>query len=259
MGQFFLVFICAGEYNIVSFKKGEGISLTNADEYIQKFKELEAVVREAYGLNDWDSITGYLSKKDEYRPFRDELKYCQDVRNLLQHRQKFGSEYPIQPSREMIEFLENTINSFKNRKKCSEIMIPKSTMFCKKLGDKLCDALPKMKNASFSHVPVLDEKGVLVGVFTAFSFFNLVAERDEGEKIRNKTFKEVEEYIALDYHRSVAYCFVSRDLYVDELKDLFEKTYSGGKRLAMVFVTQHGKPGEKILGIISPWDVLGKE
>lgn len=233
--------------------------MINADEYIQKFKELESIVRETFGLNYWDSVMGNLSKKFEYRPFKDELKYCQEVRNLLQHRQKFGDEYPVQPSREMIDFLEDTISSIKNRKKCFEIMIPKKRVFYKKLKNKLSETLPKMKNASFSHVPILDEKGCIAGVFTAYSFFTMVAEKDEGTLLRNKTFEEVKEYIALDYHTSVAYCFVSRDLYVDELKNLFETTYSKGKRLAMVFVTEKGRANERIIGIISPWDVLGKE
>ena len=39
--------------------------MTNADEYIQKFKELESVVKETFGLNDWDSVTNFLSKRDE--------------------------------------------------------------------------------------------------------------------------------------------------------------------------------------------------
>ena len=68
--------------------------MTNADEYIQKFKELEAIVKETFGLNDWDSVTNFLSKRDEYRPFREEIRYCQEVRNLLQHKQKIGGEYP---------------------------------------------------------------------------------------------------------------------------------------------------------------------
>ena len=76
--------------------------MTNADEYIQKFKELESVVKETFGLNDWDSVTNFLSKRDEYRPFREEIKYCQEVRNLHQHKQKIGGEYPVEPTREMI-------------------------------------------------------------------------------------------------------------------------------------------------------------
>ncbi len=230
--------------------------MTNADEYIQKFKELESVVKETFNLQDWDSVTNFLSKREEYKKFREEIKYCQEVRNLLQHKQKISGEYPIQPTDEMIAFLESTIDLVKNRKNCGEIMVPKSKMFWKNPKDKIYDTLPKMKNASYSHVPILDERGCVLGVFNLFSFFNIMA---DGVLEKGPCFDDVKEYIALDYHRTETYRFVSRELYVDELKEYFEKTYSGGKRLSMVFVTQNGNPTEKLLGIISPWDVLGKE
>ena len=216
--------------------------MSNADIYIQKFKELESVVKETFGLNDWDSITNFLSKRDEYRPYREEIKYCQEVRNLLQHKQKIDDEYPVQPTEEMIEFLQSTIDSLKNRKKCGEIMVP----------------MRKMREIPSGHVPILDEKGRVTGVFTANAFLWMMADR-KGEPIeKDCSFEDAEKYVAFDSHDSEVYRFVSRKLYVDELRDIFEKIYSGGKRLAMVFVTENGKENEKLLGTISPWDVLGK-
>ena len=233
--------------------------MTNADEYIQKFKELEAIVKETFGLNDWDSVTNFLSKRDEYRPFREEIRYCQEVRNLLQHKQKIGGEYPVEPTREMINFLEQTINSLKNRKKCSQIMIPKSRLFYRNCSDSIRGTLSKMKEIPTGHVPVLDKDGKVCGVFTAVSFLNIIADK-KGEPIGPEySFSEAAEYISLNHHDSEVYRFVKGSLYVDELKDIFEHTYSGGKRLAMVFVTSDGKADGKLLGTISPWDVLGKE
>lgn len=240
-----------------SFCKGADI-LSNADEYIQKFKELEAIVKETFGLNDWDSVTNFLSKRDEYRPFREEIKYCQEVRNLLQHKQKIGGEYPVEPTREMIVFLENTINSLKNRKKCSEIMIRTEKLFYRKRNDSIHSTLEQMRKIPSGHVPVLDENGKVIGVFTAVSFLNIMADR-KGEPLpEGFSFSEAEKYIAFDHHDSEVYRFVTGELYVDELKDVFEHTYSGGKRLAMVFVTTNGQKDGKLLGTISPWDVLGK-
>ncbi|MBQ7874794.1 MAG: CBS domain-containing protein [Oscillospiraceae bacterium] len=233
--------------------------MTNADEYIQKFKELEAIVKETFGLNDWDSITNFLSKRDEYRPFREEIKYCQEVRNLLQHKQKIGNEYPIQPSREMIAFLDRTINSLKNRKRCNEIMVPASRIFSRKITDALYDAVLQMRESSLGHIPVLYENGFVAGVFTSFSFFNLMVDQKGAAIPKMLTFENAKEYIAFDYHKTETYRFVSGSLFVDELKEIFESTYSGGKRLSMVFVTSNGKKDGKLLGIISPWDVLGKE
>lgn len=240
-----------------TFVKGE-VSMSNADEYIQKFKELEAVVKDTFGLNDWDSVTNFLSKRDEYRPYREEIKYCQEVRNLLQHKQKIKGEYPVQPTEEMIKFLEKTIDSIENRKKCEEIMVPLSRLFYRKSEDTIRGTLSKMKEIPSGHVPIL-EKGKVVGVFTAVSFLNMMADR-KGEPVgKDMKFKDAMEYIGFESHDSEVYRFVKQSLYVDELKDIFEQTYSHGKRLAMVFVTVNGKPDGNIMGTISPWDVLGKE
>lgn len=236
----------------------EVFRLTNADEYIQKFKELEAIVKETFGLNDWDSVTNFLSKRDEYRPFREEIKYCQEVRNLLQHKQKIGGEYPVEPTREMINFLEKTIDSLKNRKKCGEIMIPMNRLFFRREADSVRETLFKMREIPSGHVPVLDENGKVSGVFTPVSFLNIMADR-KGEPLeKDSDFSSIKKYISFDHHDSEVYRFVKESLYVDELKDIFEHTYSGGKRLAMVFVTSNGKADGKLLGTISPWDVLGK-
>ena len=233
--------------------------MTNADEYIQKFKELESIVKETFGLNDWDSITNFLSKRDEYRPFREEIKYCQEVRNLLQHKQKIGGEYPVEPTREMINFLQQTIDSLKNRKKCGEIMVPIDRLFYRKTFDSVKGTLGKMTKIPTGHVPVLDRNGKVCGVFTAVSFLHIIADQ-KGEPLDSDySFEEAEDYVSFKHHDSEVYRFVDKDLYVDELKDIFEKTYSGGKRLAMVFVTSNGKADGKLLGTISPWDVLGKE
>ena len=233
--------------------------MSNAEEYIQKFKELEAVVKETFGLNDWDSITNFLSKRDEYRPFREEIKYCQEVRNLLQHKQKIGGEYPVEPTREMINFLERTINSLKNRKKCGEIMVPISRLFFRRENDSIRGTLFKMREIPSGHVPVLDNEGKVLGVFTAVSFLNIIADRKGNPLSPDADFEEAEKYISFDSHDSEVYRFVKSSLYVDELRDIFEQTYSGGKRLAMVFVTSNGMADGKLLGTISPWDVLGKE
>ncbi len=230
--------------------------MNNAEIYIQKFKELEAVVKETFGLNDWDSVTNYLSKKDEYRPFREEIKYCQEVRNLLQHKQKIDDEYPVLPSDEMIVFLEKLINSIRNRKSCGEIMTPLSKLFYKRIDDKIMESLPKMRESSYSNIPILYDNGFVAGVFTTFSFFNMIADRKDCNLSRETTFADAKEYIGLDYHKTEVYRFAESKLYVDELKDIFENTYSGGKRLSMVFVTSNGQKDGKLLGIISPWEAL---
>ena len=165
---------------------------------------------------------------------------------------------PMTP-KEMINFLEKTINSLKNRKKCEEIMVPINRLFCKNSFESVKGTLGKMIELSIGHVPVLDENKKVSGVFTAFSLLSIMADRKGEPLSENFSFTDAKKYIRLDLHDSEVYSFAEKNLYVDELKNIFEKTYSGGKRLAMVFITSNGKEDGKLLGTISPWDVLGKE
>ena len=41
------------------------------------------------------------------------------------------------------------------------------------------------------------------------------------------------------------------------LKEIFEKAVKEGRRIGLAFVTQTGKKDEKMLGIVSPWDIAG--
>lgn len=233
--------------------------MTNADIYIQSFKELEAVVRDMFGLNDWDSVTNFLSKRKEYAPFREEIKYCQEVRNLLQHKPKIEGEYPVEPTDEMISFLRKTIDSLKNRRKCREIMVQRRDVFCRKLSDSVRDTVPQMRSIDHNHVPILNDLGAVAGMFTAVSFLRLMADRKGRPLDSEAKFSDIEKYISFDSHSTEVYTFVNGEMYVDELEELFESSYAKGKRLSMVFVTEKGRPDGKLLGIISPWDVLGAE
>lgn len=64
--------------------------MTNAEIFIEKYKQLEEVVRSTYNLRNSDSISFYLSNQNIYQRYRDEIRYCQEVRNLLSHKKRLG-------------------------------------------------------------------------------------------------------------------------------------------------------------------------
>ena len=51
--------------------------MTNAEIFIEKYKQLEEVVRSTYNLKNSDSISFYLSNQNIYQRYGDEIKYCQ--------------------------------------------------------------------------------------------------------------------------------------------------------------------------------------
>ena len=53
------------------------------------------------------------------------------------------------------------------------------------------------------------------------------------------------------------FIFVKASLYVDDLEKKFEEATDKGKRIGMAFITVSGKPDSPLVGIITPWDILG--
>lgn len=229
--------------------------MSNADIYIQKYKELEQIVRENYNLKNGDSIRMYLNRKEEFKYCREELNYCQDVRNLLQHRQKISNKYPIEPTNEMIAYLEQLIEKMRNRKTCGDVAVPAKSIYKRKINDTVKPVMQTMKKMGYTHVPIY-ESGSMTGVFSDRSMFAYMIDHEWAPLTDNLTFADLRTYISLDKHEHECFRFVSESLYVDELKELMEEDLHRSCRTVMVFVTLHGNEKERILGIITPWMIL---
>jgi hypothetical protein len=63
----------------------------------------------------------------------------------------------------------------------------------------------------------------------------------------------------LHHHKneSESFVFVHKDTLVIDIEEMFANELKEGKRLAVVFITKNGDPNEKILGLVTAWDVAG--
>lgn len=55
------------------------------DLFLDKYKELEAIIAVEYQLSNSESSVSYILRKPEFRSIKFELDYCREVRNLLSH------------------------------------------------------------------------------------------------------------------------------------------------------------------------------
>ena len=112
-----------------------------------------------------------------------------------------------------------------------------------------------MKNKGFSHIPVLNDKNAVVGVFSPNALFNYFTEHTD-QDISHLSTKDIEPYLSLDKSFSEKYCFVAANLGEEEVADTFVNNYLNNKKIAMVFVTQSGKQNEPLIGVIVLKDLL---
>ena len=64
------------------------------------------------------------------------------------------------------------------------------------------------------------------------------------------------EYKKFENHSSEYFDFIKRNEELASAQNLFNKSIKKDKKLVMLFVTENGKKNEKILGILTPWDLL---
>ena len=104
-------------------------------------------------------------------------------------------------------------------------------------------------------------KGVVIGMFSKSTIFNLLIDNKTISIDKTITFKDIEEKISLenkDNFKSEKYMFIPRNATKEYISELFETSYRNANRIAVMLVTENGKSNEKLLGIITPYDVIKK-
>lgn len=231
------------------------MSSTNiTEEFLDKYKQMENIVRNEYNLGDNDSIVNFLINSKEFKHIENELDLCRDTRNLLSHNPKINGEYLVYPSEEMIKLLDEVIQKVTKPLKASNVMVKKSELCFMSMQDKVKDAMITMKEHSYKYIPILED-GVLVGMFSAKTILDIMTSEGVDAFKDDATFESISKYIAIENVSSKTFAFVGNSTPLCEVKDIFKEDVEHKERINIIFVTQHGKSDEKLLGIITAWEI----
>lgn len=229
--------------------------MKKTEEFIEKYKHLEALIRTNYNLKNDISLITFFNSNSIFKPYLEKMRYIQDVRNLLQHKYKIGDEYPFEVADSLIKELDKMLETFSIRKRCKDIMLPYEKVYTASLDDKLYKTILHLKDKMYNHVPILQNNS-LIGVFDEISLYELYI---NGIKLNEETsFKDIRRYIDLFYRKREKFIFFDENDYIDNLILEFDKAYQEGKRIGLVFLNSSGKIDNHFNGIISTSDIIGK-
>lgn len=226
---------------------------------ISIFRELcnkfEDLVRIKYKVKDEEGAFFILSNQKEYKKFEKDINLIRKIRNLLSHGEcKVEGKTAIEINENIIEKLKEIISLLENPPLVASRYI--TEMFVVDLEEELENLIKTMNEKKISHVPVLDKDKKLVGVFSENTIFSKLSEDEIIEIGKEYKVKDYEKYIKLENHSSEYFDFIKRNEELASAQNLFNKSIKKDKKLVMLFVTENGKKTEKILGIITPWDLL---
>lgn len=224
------------------------------EEFLDKYKQMENIVRNEYNLGNNDSVINFLIGNKEFKEIENELDLCRDTRNLLSHNPKINGEYLVYPSEEMIKLLDEVIQKVTKPLKASNVMVKKSELCYRGMQDNVKEAMAVMKENSYKYIPILVD-GVLVGMFSAKTVLDIMISEGADVFKDNITFESIRKYIVIENVSSKTFAFVGNSTPVCEILDMFKDDVENKERINIIFVSQHGKSDEKLLGIITAWEI----
>ncbi|MFA6830531.1 MAG: CBS domain-containing protein [Bacilli bacterium] len=154
---------------------------------------------------------------------------------------------------ELIDSIDYLINKIEHPVTVGDkILSNLNPLYCADITFSLKDVLKEMKNKQYSNVPVFQGEHFF-GIFssnTIFSKFTYDRSLDDTGKI-----SEYKDYLPIENHFDEYFDYVSSSLPLRKCISKF-KNIKKGKRLALLSVTEGGRPSDDIKGVITVEDCL---
>lgn len=234
-----------------------------SEKFLQIYNELDNYMRKKLKAENFVDH-GVLLKQmaDQSRVFSEfykDLKTFADMRNLLVHNPYKASADPILiPHRYVVEKYEEIKNKVMYPRKAISIAIPREVVYTTTLDDSAWEVMQEMNDKVYTHVPVMDGDK-MIGVFSENTILSYLVHNKDSIIMQDAKISEFKDFVPLGKHPSEYFEFVGRNALLVEVEEIFRKGLIDRRRVAVVFITENGKPDEKLLGLITAWDIAGKD
>jgi len=206
-----------------------------------------------------DNMLEFLRLNPRYSHLKNDIDYINDVRKIIVHKEDMEG-VPVVPTDALCKKLEDILNKIKNPPKWESIAIKKEKIYSCSEDNLILDVIKVMAENTYTHVPVVKD-GIFQWLLSESIYVQWLSEVIEKEGIctTESTISQLKKYVK---KTNDDYLFLSRDADIYLIREKFEKAIQErkgevSKRLGVIFITNSGKETEKILGLITAWD-LGK-
>lgn len=184
------------------------------------------------------------------------LAYVRDVRNVLQHPGHTAQGHAVQVTEGFLREVEDLLGFLRNPPKARTLGVPRRDIRTARPDERLGVLAEEMRRRAFSHLPILDDEGAIIGVFNEAAVFAHLWAEDETIVGKNMLVSEILPHCRLDAGHTERFVFVGPGEPIDRLVDRFLALPSPGTRVGAVFVTDSGKASDPLRRLITAWDVL---
>lgn len=236
--------------------------MNNNELFLDKYRELENLIKNRinYDYRGNSPVYGYIRDlyhsphaKDHVRG--EKLDSIRELRNQMSHKNVDGI---IEISNEAIEFLNNEIKWVQNPLTALDICTKIKDIHFATINSSLNNVMEIMTNHGYSHIPVLNNKNQLIGVFSENTIFSIYFDKNTILSKDNLILSDIIDYLKIDNHQTECFALVSVNTLASEIIERFQKRKENNKRLTVIFITKDGTFNSELIGMITPYDALIK-
>jgi predicted transcriptional regulator len=228
---------------------GEAVSLI--DRFESAYNEIDALMRKLCKLNRNDTFSAALTNyESRFRMGTDSdfLRSAAELRNVLIHRRTLPIFQMASPTKEVVERLETIRDRMLNPPKVSRYMNPVATV---SPDDSLADVMRIVFDSDFSQFPVMNGKEV-TGLLTENGITRWLARKVVCEDSLVESADAKVSDLVMSEEKRKNFIFVSKKMAIAEVREKFRRN----GLLEAALITESGKSGEKLLGMINRWDLI---
>ena len=223
--------------------------------FAEKWKELESATRLAFPTWDGHNVEKFLkSMRVEGVDFT-RLMALRMARNALTHNPLLNGTPIVSLNSGVVPFLDDVISCIKKLPTAANILIQIKDVFSCSFDDTISSIVDVMLKNVYSHVPVLDGNGKVVGVFSESTLLEM--SKSGIGCVAGKRIRDIAEFLPLERHAADVFRFVPKNDPIAHLRYLCAEALESRERIGMIFVTEKGNDDEVLLGIITVWDIAG--
>ena len=230
------------------------------ERFIRAFEDIRLIVNDRAGCasSGGFKIDAAAQRDSGVKRNRDLLRYIREIRNALQHPKHRAAGYAMTVTPAFLTEVESLLKYLQNPPTATTLGVARKEMMIAQLNEPLGKLADAMKEEGFSHLPILDDEGVLIGVFNEAAVFDYLWCDEEQIVGRSMTVQDILAHCRLDASHTETFRFVAPGTPVAELIDLFRAVESPMTRVGAVFVTLNGKENQVVHRLITPWDVFSE-
>ena len=226
---------------------------TNSGRFLKAFRSIEQHLRKVAGGGRDVGIVEIMNDATRRDPsiarHEDDIHKFRKLRNILVHGDIEGTEiaWPSDLAVERIERVKSLLTSPPR-----VVSVFRGKVLTGKGDDPVGPSIRAMMEHTFSQIPVYDGKR-FVGLLTMETVARFLAEHLD-ETIRDLRLTPVRDVLKCAECQD-SHIFIPAKTRLTEVLAKFEKSDRKGKRIQAMLITRDGGPDEKLIGIITVWDI----